>query len=195
MDDRSNVSRALSALFIFVFLRFWAGMSKANWMDQVVDTVVGLGFESVEVAFVSGGLLRVTIDVLDGSRAIQVDDCELISKQLSHLLYVLEVEYDRMEVSSPGLDRLLTKPEHIVRFQGMRVVLSLKDPIVQFKQRKQFTGVLLSKSELSADRFAILFTTDSQEEFEIIVAWCEVKELRLASEVPFTSKRSKGNCK
>ena len=170
-------------------------MSNANWTDQVRDTVVGLGFELVELAFTSGRLLRVAIDVLDGSRAVQVDDCELVSKQLSNLLYVLELEYDRMEVSSPGLDRLLTKSEHIERFKGQRVVLSLKDPIVQFKQRKHFTGILLNKEGLSANQFATVFVTEAQEEFEIVVSWDEVKELRLAPEMPFAPKRSKGNRK
>ena len=70
----------------------------------VERTVGGLGYQLVDVERLGGGLLRVSLDAENG---IGLEDCERVSRQLSHLFAVEQVDYQRLEVSSPGLDRRL----------------------------------------------------------------------------------------
>ncbi len=114
----------------------------------VIDTTVrGLGYELVEVERAPGGLLRITIDhpVSDGvERFINVDDCEKVTRQLQHVLEVEGLAYERLEVSSPGLDRPLKNAADFARFQGEQVEVTLKVP---FKGRKRFRGELLANGD------------------------------------------------
>jgi ribosome maturation factor RimP len=111
----------------------------------VIDTTVrGLGYELVEVERAPGGLLRITIDhpVSQGvERFINVDDCEKVTRQLQHVLEVEGLAYERLEVSSPGLDRPLKSAVDFARFEGEQVEVTLKVP---FKGRKRFRGELLA---------------------------------------------------
>ena len=118
----------------------------ATAMSQHADietTVRGLGYDLVEVERAAGGLLRVTIDhpAVAGApeRFIQVDDCEKVTRQLQHVLEVDGVAYERLEVSSPGLDRPLRHAADFARFAGQEVEIGLKLP---FKGRKRFRGEL-----------------------------------------------------
>ena len=78
---------------------------------EMIEPVLGaMGYELVDVEFGAAGLLRVTIDVAGGARPIQVEDCERVSHQLSRLFLVENLDYDRLEISSPGLDRPLKRP-------------------------------------------------------------------------------------
>ena len=95
-----------------------------------------MGYELVDAEMAAGGLLRVYIDRLEG---VKVEDCELVSRQLSHALAVDDFDYRRLEVSSPGLDRPLKKPADFVRFAGFEVAVMLKRPL---EGRRHFEGVL-----------------------------------------------------
>jgi len=110
----------------------------------IETTVAGLGYELVEVERAPGGLLRVTIDhpAADGmpDRFINVDDCERVTRQLQHVLEVEGLSYERLEVSSPGLDRPLKSAGDFRRFLGEQVEVTLKVP---FKGRKRFRGELM----------------------------------------------------
>ena len=79
----------------------------------VETTVNGLGYELVDFERSGRGLLRVFIDKPEG---VSVDDCQLVSHQLTRLFLVENVDYDRLEVSSPGLDRPLKKEADFVAF-------------------------------------------------------------------------------
>ncbi len=97
-------------------------------MDLVglVDkTVTGLGYEFVELERAGRGLLRVFIDHSNG---IGVEDCATVSHQLTRLFGVEEVPYERLEVSSPGLDRPLNKTADFERFLGREVKVKLRIP-------------------------------------------------------------------
>lgn len=111
----------------------------------IETTVAGLGYELVEVERAAGGLLRVTIDhpAADGmpDRFINVDDCERVTRQLQHVLEVEGLSYERLEVSSPGLDRPLKSAGDFRRFLGEQVEVTLKVP---FKGRKRFRGELMA---------------------------------------------------
>lgn len=127
-------------------------------LDVIVEQVVsGLGYELVDLERAPGGLLRVFIDILpvdsgeevvavaegdlvEKNRSISIADCEKVSDQLSHVFLVEEIDYDRLEVSSPGLDRPLKKMADFVRFAGNLVSIRLKRPV---DGRKQFVGLLL----------------------------------------------------
>jgi ribosome maturation factor RimP len=90
-----------------------------------------------------GGLLRLTIDKSDG---IDLDDCEKVSHAMSALLDVEDPvpgNYN-LEVSSPGLDRKLTKVKHFQRFEGETLKVTMRLPI---EGRRRFRGKLLSSSE------------------------------------------------
>jgi ribosome maturation factor RimP len=125
--------------------------------------VSAMGYELVDLEREGRGLLRVLIDRLepemsrrpDGSgpelegaeglgevdRGVTIDDCEKVSRQLSHVLMVEEVDYERLEVSSPGLDRPLRKIADFHRFAGFEASIKLRLPL---GGRKNFTGVLIA---------------------------------------------------
>lgn len=111
-----------------------------NELATTVEPVLmSMGYELVDIEFGAAGLLRVVIDVADGSRHIRVEDCERVSHQLSRLFTVEDVDYDRLEISSPGLDRPLRTAADFSRFQGNRVTVRLREAV---DGRRQFTGVL-----------------------------------------------------
>ncbi|CDW95474.1 MULTISPECIES: ribosome maturation factor RimP [unclassified Thiomonas] len=111
---------------------------------QAIDTAVtSLGLELVEVEHLPRGLLRVTIDHADGA-PVTVEDCERVTRQLQYVFEVENVDYGRLEVSSPGLDRPLRKAEDFVRFAGLEIDVVLRVP---FQGRKKYRGVLLERSQ------------------------------------------------
>ena len=100
-------------------------------------TVTGMGYELVGVERPArGGLVRIYIDKPGG---VNVDDCAAVSRQLSRVLTVENVSYDRLEVSSPGLDRLLKKERDFVRFAGQKARVRMR---VAVDGQRNFTGVL-----------------------------------------------------
>lgn len=133
-------------------------------LQQVVEQIVtGLGYDLVEIERSAGGLLRVTIDLpwvqpaVDApvpatEQFITVEDCEKVTRQLQFALEVDGVEYKRLEVSSPGIDRPLRHEQDFVRFEGSVIDLTLKAPIGAAAAgqvsatRKKFRG-LLSRAE------------------------------------------------
>lgn len=100
----------------------------------IEPTLVGMGYELVALERVGRGLLRVYIDKPDG---IDVDDCVRVSNQLTRLFTVENIDYSRLEVSSPGLDRPLVKPSDFVRFAGAKATVKLRLPL---EGRKKFVG-------------------------------------------------------
>lgn len=116
--------------------------------------VTQLGYELVDMEMSNRGkMLRLFIDKPQG---ITIDDCVAVSNHVSHVLAVEhDVDYDRLEVSSPGLDRVLKKAEDFTRFTGERVKLKLRVPV---EGRKNFIGVLqgLVGDELLVERDGVV---------------------------------------
>ncbi len=116
-----------------------------TWLNVVENTVTGLGYELVDCERSSHGLLRVYIDRLPDQTydlpgdCVTVDDCEKVTRQLQYALEVVNCDYSRLEVSSPGLDRPLRTQAHFERYQGEQIEISLKVP---FQGRKKYRGVL-----------------------------------------------------
>ena len=102
----------------------------------VETTLTGLGYELVDLEVSGRGMMRVLMDKPAG---ITLEDCELVSHQLTRLFTVEGVNYERLEVSSPGLDRPLKKEADFIRFCGQKVQIKLRMPL---SGRKNFSGIL-----------------------------------------------------
>lgn len=103
----------------------------------VEQTLAGMGYELVDIEMSPGGrLLRVFIDI---ERGINVDDCATVSNQLQRVFEVENVNYDRLEISSPGLDRPLRREADFVRFSGQQAQIRIRIPIAN---QRNFAGVL-----------------------------------------------------
>ncbi len=132
-----------------------------SFKEIVEQTVAGLGYDLVEVERSAAGLLRITIDLpwsspsegvasADGliEQFITVEDCEKVTRQLLFALEVDGVEYKRLEVSSPGIDRPLRHEKDFQRFVGQEIDVTLKAPIGVAAAgqvnatRKKFRGTL-----------------------------------------------------
>ncbi|MDI9333457.1 MAG: hypothetical protein QM533_03695 [Cytophagales bacterium] len=140
---------------------------QTGYHTVIEQTVKGLGLDLVEVQRSAGGLLRVTIELPhtagEAEQYVQVDDCERVTRQLQYVLEVEGVDYSRLEVSSPGIDRLLRHEVDLARFVGEVIDITLKMPIGQVGQvagqgitasRRKFRGTLEKvdlKANLSAD--------------------------------------------
>lgn len=123
-----------------------------TWQQTVEQTVTGLGYDLVDLERSAGGLLRVTIDLpWDPAQTeeffVTVEDCEKVTRQLQYLLEVENVDYKRLEVGSPGIDRPLRHENDFLRFVGHEVDITLKAPIGATgtdiaANRKKFRGTL-----------------------------------------------------
>jgi ribosome maturation factor RimP len=121
----------------------------------IEKTVTQLGFELVDLEMSNRGkLLRVFIDKLnpkDTKDSVNIDDCVLVSNQLGNVLTVEhDIDYDRLEISSAGLDRVLKKLKDFERFSGERAQIKLRVGVKDMGPkatdstlpRKTFLGVL-----------------------------------------------------
>ncbi len=166
-----------------------------SWLATVERTVTALGYELVDTERSAGGLLRVYLDRVPGrpydtgpGDFITVDDCEKVTRQLQHVLEVEAVAYERLEVSSPGLDRPLKRPADYARFAGEQVALTLKLP---FQGRKRFQGLLqAAEGEAGADGSAWqLVFHDGKAEQVLGFTLGEVREARLVPVIDFKGRR------
>jgi ribosome maturation factor RimP len=180
-------------------------------LQEIVEqTVTGLGYDLVEIERSAGGLLRITIDLPWQAdlpeQFVNVEDCEKVTRQLQFALEVEEIEYKRLEVSSPGIDRPLRREQDFERFVGEVIDVTLKAPMggaaggQVAANRKKFRGTLeraeaggwqivwsdapavkpgqkVSKKRVPAPLQALGFTLD------------ELKEARLASIVDFKGRK------
>ncbi len=126
-------------------------------LQEIVEQIVGgLNYDLVEINRSAGGLLRITIDLpwtseLAGiEQYVTVEDCEKVTRQLQFTLEVEGIEYSRLEVSSPGIDRPLRHQQDFERFVGHVIDLTLKAPMGAAAagqvsaSRKKFRGTLES---------------------------------------------------
>ena len=215
---------------------FWATLFGCLWKDRVAlkeiveQTVAGLGYDLVEIDRSAGGLLRVTIDlpwqapVEGGSEQsvidqfVTVEDCEKVTRQLQFALEVDAIEYRRLEVSSPGIDRPLRGEQDFNRFVGAVIDITLKVPLgaVAAGQvsplRKKFRGVLERQAlaEGGALEHAVLWQIVWRDEPEVkpgqrvskkrvppalqVLGFelSELKDARLAPIVDFKGRSAKG---
>ena len=134
-------------------------------LEPLVErTVSGLGFELADFEYVNNGrMLRVFIEKLHethpglGQAGVTVADCESVSRQLQRVFEVEGITYDRLEVSSPGLDRKLKKAADFARFAGHEAQVRLRRPV---NGRRNFVGIVRAvegervEFEFDGDRMA-----------------------------------------
>jgi len=142
------------------------GLEREDWLRE---TLGGLGYELVDLESSRGGLLRVFIDT---PRGITVDDCARVSNHLSRALVVEGIDYERLEVSSPGLDRPLKRLEDYGRFAGRKASVRLRLPR---DGRRRFEGLLAGVEEGS-----VLLEVEGER---LRFAFAEIDRARLVPEV------------
>lgn len=111
---------------------------REKWLRTTLE---GLGYELVDLESSRSGLMRVFID---SPRGVTVDDCALVSHHLTRLFAVEGVDYERLEVSSPGLDRPLKRLEDFARFAGREATVKLRLPV---EGRRRFEGRVVGVEE------------------------------------------------
>ena len=131
--------------------------------------LAGLGYELVDLERSGKGrLLRVFIDKAGG---VDVEDCATVSHHLSRLLPVEGVAYERLEVSSPGLDRSLKKERDFARFTGQKARIKLRVPI---EGQRNFVGVLRAtragKVEIEIDGRVLSLDLDNLDKARLVPA-------------------------
>lgn len=146
----------------------------ADLAGLIEQAVVGLGYELVDFeTSPRARLLRVFID-RQGADAtatrsgITVEDCAAVSNHLTRLFLVENIDYDRLEVSSPGMDRPLKKPEDYLRFAGQDVQIKLRIPV---GVQRNFSGTILG----CAEGLVHLGTAEGEREF----AFTNIEKARL----------------
>ena len=144
-------------------------------LQEIVEqTVAGFGYDLVGIERSAGGLLRVTIDmpwlgVSEPEQFVNVEDCEKVTRQLQFALEVDGVEYKRLEVSSPGIDRPLRHAKDFERFVGHVVDITLKAPMGAAAEgqvnanRKKFRGTLERVVRADAEPGWQIVWTDAPE--------------------------------
>ena len=114
-------------------------------LETLIEKLVTqLGYELVDFETVNGGqILRIYIDKGD---LIDIEDCTKVSNHVNNVLSVeTDYDYERLEVSSPGLDRVIKKLNDFDRFKGQKVKIKTRFAI---ENRKNFKGILSgTKSE------------------------------------------------
>lgn len=144
-------------------------------LQEIVEqTVAGFGYDLVGIERSAGGLLRVTIDMPwrgaeEPEQFVNVEDCEKVTRQLQFALEVDGVEYKRLEVSSPGIDRPLRHVRDFERFVGHVIDVNLKTPMGAAAggqvsaNRKKFRGTLERVAREGAEPGWQIVWTDAPE--------------------------------
>ena len=157
------------------------------------SALVGMDVELVDVERAPGGLLRVTIDRPEG---VRIEDCERVSRHLSRVYEVEEIDYRRLEVGSPGIDRPLKRPEDFLRFMGQRIEVRLRQPV---ENRKVFVGILQpvqveptsesGASGFSGTAYGLEFENQSKEIQVLEFSFDDVERAKLDPILDFKGKK------
>jgi ribosome maturation factor RimP len=158
--------------------------------ELIAKTVSGLGYELVDVERGERGILRVYIDFTAADAAekgpITVEDCATVSHQLSHVLTVENVNYERLEISSPGLDRPVRTLQDFERFAGCECTVKLKVSMPGAANRKTFTGILQAPQ---GDKIGLEFESkDGPAQLEFTLA--DLDKARLVPQVDFKGRKA-----
>jgi ribosome maturation factor RimP len=133
--------------------------------------------------------VRVFIDFApphDEESSIAVEDCEKVTHQLLHVFTVEEVDYERLEVSSPGLDRPLKKLADFARFAGMEAQVKLRMPMREAGNRKSFEGIL---QEPEGETLKLEFESNEGPAL-LQFTLADVDKARLVPKVDFRSRKA-----
>ena len=136
-------------------------------LKVIGQAVEGLGYELVD--FETSPRARLLRVFIDGPNGVTVDDCAAVSNHLTRLFAVEGIDYDRLEVSSPGLDRSLKKVADFVRFAGLEAHIRLR---LAVNGQRNFTGVLAGlrdgRLKLECDGVAHEFELDQVDKARLV---------------------------
>ena len=125
-------------------------------INQLIEeTVSGLGFNLV-LSKTSSSLNLIELFIensRDPDSPITIDDCSFVSEHLTHLFFVENIEYGRLEVSSPGIERPLVRLQDFERFKGRRASVRLQQPILMEtgQYQRNFKGDIVGVIEKNTD--------------------------------------------
>jgi len=155
------------------------------------QALASIDVELVDIEWAALGLLRVTIDRPEG---VRIEDCEAVSRQLSRVFEVENIDYRRLEVGSPGIDRPLKKLADFQRFVGENVEVKLREAV---NGRKVFSGVLAgiaptgstADADTQFERFGIEFEAKKGETQQITFTFSDVERAKLDPVLDFKGKK------
>jgi ribosome maturation factor RimP len=157
----------------------------------IANVVESLDYHLVDIEREGRGLLRVTIENRDVEMPITVADCEKVSHQLTYMLPVENIPFERLEVSSPGVDRIIKTAQDFERFKGLEITLKLH---VAMGNRKNFSGILqglLSGDPQSRDAvWGLLIEPKPGESAMLEFSLTDVDKARLVPVLDFKGKKS-----
>lgn len=157
-------------------------------LDLIETTLSGMGYELVDFEKAERGLVRVYIDFEQTDQgAIAVEDCERVTHQLLHVFTVENVDYERLEVSSPGLDRPLKSVRDYVRFVDQEAIVKLRMPMPGAAHRKSFQGILRMPE---GEKLKLEFATNDGSAAVLDFTLADVDKARLVPKVDFRSRKA-----
>ena len=142
-----GLGMGIAPIFFWIFsTNGYMQKSTAEITRIVEETVQGLGYEFVDFERLPRGLMRITIDS-QAEGGVGVDDCETVSNQITALFTVEEIDYERLEVASPGVERPLKRASEWGRFVGRPAHVELYEPMKAegFPEagRRKLDGIIL----------------------------------------------------
>ncbi len=148
-------------------------------LDALCEPILAdLGYDLVEIEMSpKGRMLRIFIDTLNGV-PIHVEDCTRATHALQDVFERENIDYDRLEVSSPGVDRVLNRQAHFERFNGLAITLRLKEPVAQ---RQVFEATLCGADansieiELEGTRHRVLMANIKKARLVPVLDWKSVE--------------------
>lgn len=151
-------------------------MNKNELFVFLEDTLSGLGYELVDFQQSLRKNFRLFIDAPGG---ITVDDCASVSRHMTKLFLVKGIDYSNLEVSSPGLDRLLRKPSDFLRFVDSLIKVTLSQEILsnEITVPKNFTAKLLG---FDLDENLVTVEMDG---YTLSIPVVQIQKVRLVPEV------------
>ena len=163
----------------------------ADLFTLTQQALASLDIEFIDIERGALGLLRVTIDRPEG---VRIEDCEQVSKHLSRVFEVENIDYRRLEVGSPGVDRPLKTESDFKRFVGERVEVKLREAV---DNQKVFSGVLVDLSgsistagaEAQSKPFGIEFEAKKGEFRQVGFAFSDVERGKLDPVLDFKGKK------
>jgi ribosome maturation factor RimP len=163
----------------------------ADLFTLTQQSLASMDIELVDVERAALGLLRVTIDRPEG---VRVEDCEQVSRQLSRVYEVENIDYRRLEVGSPGIDRPLKTEADLVRFLGERVEIKLRQAV---EGQKVFVGTLVA-AEVATEvvgsvevfkHFGVEFEAKKGEVRRVTFVFSDVERAKLEPVLDFKGKK------
>ena len=134
------------------------------------STVTGLGFEFVDLEITPSRTIAVYIDKENG---VTIEDCESVSKHLNQVLFVEEIDYNRLEVSSPGLERPLKKIKDFIKFIDKKVKIKTMDLV---NNQKVFHGFI---KQVDGDNISL----ELEDKSNVIIKFDNIYRAKLVFEI------------